>query len=230
MMDHAMPVTAARKLLEGAYAHSGIRNTAPGRQVALTHSVPANTLRMVLESVARVSGPHYELVLGDSGLERFTATPPPASLEPVATAEELTRLYAAVHERLGEPLTRLFLRNYGRLLPEKMLQTRWGQAIQAQAPQVPSDRRLEWFLRELARMTAQYGTRLTVTEDDWAWYIALEQCPSCAGIHDVSAPICADGEVNYKGMAEKVVGRRIRVIEVECAAMGARHCKYAFFK
>jgi hypothetical protein len=229
-MDHAMSVTAARKILEAPYTDSGIRSTPITKPVVQEYNVPANTLRMVFQSLASVGGPQYQRVLHDAGLMRFTDTLPPDTFEPLATGEELAGLYAAAYARLGEPLTRLFLRHYGRLLPDRLLNTEWGRQVVIQADQVPFERRLEWFLRELARITAQQRTRLIISEDEWAWYIALERCLICSGIRGVHAPICANGEVNYKGMAERVVGRRMRVIEVECVAMGGPRCKYAFLK
>jgi predicted hydrocarbon binding protein len=34
----------------------------------------------------------------------------------------------------------------------------------------------------------------------------------------------------FAALAHALVGRRVRVVEVECAAMGAAHCKYALYK
>jgi predicted hydrocarbon binding protein len=37
-------------------------------------------------------------------------------------------------------------------------------------------------------------------------------------------------EALYSMVATRIVGRRVTVVELECAAMGAPHCKYAFHK
>jgi hypothetical protein len=196
----------------------------------MEYTVPAMTVRITLESLQQVSGGQYKALLSDAGLGRFANELPPAGWEPVATGAELTHLYGTMYRWLGEGQTRMFLRNYGRLTPDMVLETPMWQEVIAAAPQVPAATRLRWFVDELARLTAPVWTPLTVTEDEKAIYISLEYCPICAEIRGVSAPICADGESFCGRLAQRVTGERITVTEVECVALGAPHCKYALYK
>ena len=71
---------------------------------------------------------------------------------------------------------------------------------------------------------------MRVSEDAEACYIALVYCVACQGIQGAQAPICAAGDVLFRTMAEYVTGLRVRVVEIECAALGAPHCKHALYK
>lgn len=46
----------------------------------------------------------------------------------------------------------------------------------------------------------------------------------------VQIPLCAFNEVSNKKIVETLLGRRVRVAEVACAALGVPHCKIAFYK
>ena len=192
--------------------------------------VTSNTMRVVIQSVQQTSGPQFGLLLRAAGLERFVATLPAADMQFCATGEELVRLFHTVYEMLGEDCTRLFHRNCGVLFAEGTLAGRWGQDMLQRAPQIPAGARLAWFARELAEMAGRAYSPQILTEDATAWYLASEVCYTCLGIHNVSAPLCAAATMMYKGLADKLVGRRVRVAEVTCAAMGAPHCKFALYK
>jgi predicted hydrocarbon binding protein len=71
--------------------------------------------------------------------------------------------------------------------------------------------------------------RQTVSEDAEAYYLTPERCLVCAHVHDAHAPLCNDAEALYSSLAKNLVGR-VRIAEVECAAMGDPHCKFAFYK
>jgi hypothetical protein len=200
----------------------------PGAVLA-GRTVPGNTMRMMLQAVKDVSGVQYERLMVKAGLKHYLYELPADSWRPGGTEEELTRLFATVYEMLGEPLTRLFLLNYGLLLAPRLLQSEVARTLVAGIGPVAGPQRLGWFVQGLALMTGRAWVRQTVSEDAEAYYLTPERCLVCTHVHNAHAPLCADAEALYSSLAKHLVGR-VRIVEVECAAMGAAHCKYAFYK
>ncbi len=192
--------------------------------------VTANTMRVVIQAVREVSGRQFEPLLRASGMTRFLHELPPDDFSPAADGEELVRLFQTVYAMLGESCARLFHRNCGVRFAEGTLQNQWGHDTLAHAPQIPAPERLGWFVHELADMAGRAYSRQIVAEDSTAWYMTAEVCHTCLGITGAAAPLCASAEEMYRILGDRMVGRHIRVIEVECAAMGASHCKFAFYK
>src|SRR5579859_6817881 len=79
----------------------------------MPHYIGSSLLRGTLQAVKRASGPQYATLLAQAGMLRYLETLPPPDDSPSCTAEEYSRLPAAVFAMLGEPLTRSFLRNLG---------------------------------------------------------------------------------------------------------------------
>ena len=196
----------------------------------MTGQIPARTMRLTLQTMKENSGSQYGHLLAAAGLARYSDMLPPDDWTPSATSAELAELYHTVYTMLGESLTRLFLRNYGQGLARAVLEQKWGQAMLAQAPNIPASQRVHWFVDKWLAHTGQHWTLMTVAQDSVAWYLTPEFCQYCARISGVSAPLCAATEVMLRTVAEKIVGWRVRVVEIECAAMGAPHCKYAIYK
>jgi hypothetical protein len=196
----------------------------------MTRYIGSNLLRGTLQAVKRASGPQYAQILEQAGMLRYLDTLPPPDESPSVTPEEYSRLPAAVFSMLGEHLTRLFLRNLGTLGATRMQQGPLVPKWAAQAAGVPPDQRLAWFVQWAAATNERIWTHSPVTEDADAWYITMDVCANCLGIHNVSEPICANSTYLYMGLAEPIIGQKVRVTEVECAAMGAPHCKFAFYK
>jgi hypothetical protein len=200
----------------------------PGAVLA-GRTMPGNTMRMILQAVKDVSGVQYERLMVKAGLKHYLYALPADSWRPGGTEDELVRLFATVYELLGEPLTRLFLLNYGLLLAPRVLQSELARGLVGGIALVPPPQRLEWFVQALAVMAGRAGTRQTVSEDAEAYYLTLERCLVCTQVHEARTPLCADTEALYSSLAKHLIGR-VRIAEVECAAMGAPHCKYAFYK
>lgn len=192
-------------------------------------TVPGNTMRMMLQAVKDVSGVQYERLMVKAGLKHYLYELPADSWRPGGTEDELLRLFATVYGLLGEPLTRLFLLNYGLLLAPRLLQSDIARSLVTGISLVPEPQRLGWFVHALATMTGRAWVRQTVSEDAEAYYLTPERCLVCATVPAAHAPLCSDAEALYSSLAKKLVGR-VRIVEVECAAMGAAHCKYAFYK
>ena len=192
--------------------------------------VNATTMRVVIQSVKDVSGRQFEPLLHAAGMARFINALPPDDLSPAADGEELVRLFHVVYGMLGESCTRLFHRNCGVRFAEGTMEAPWGREMRARAPSIPLAERPAWFVHELAEMAGRSYSRQIVSEDDKAWYLSAEVCHTCLGLTGVSAPLCASAETMYALIGDQLAGRHVRVAEVECAAMGAAHCKFAIYK
>jgi bacteriochlorophyll 4-vinyl reductase len=192
--------------------------------------VPGLVMRTVLLATQETSGPQYPHLLRAAGLSRFINAMPDGGWDPVATKTELERLYATVYEMLGEPITRLFMRNYGQRLATQLLENRELQEIIRRAAALPPEQRLEAFLKEFAPFSARGWTAIRITQDPQTWYLELEHCPYCAGIHGATSPLCQGATVLYATLTKAATGRTMQVTETTCVAAGAPHCKFAVTK
>ncbi len=192
--------------------------------------VNATTMRVVIQSVKEVSGRQFEPLLHAAGMARFITHLPPDDLSPAADGEELVRLFHVVYGMLGESCARLFHRNCGVRFAEGTMQSQWGHDTLALAQSIPLADRPAWFVQELAKMAGLSYSRQIISEDDKAWYLSAEVCHTCLGLTGVSAPLCASAETMYALIGDQLAGRHVRVVEVECAAMGASRCKFAIYK
>jgi hypothetical protein len=187
-------------------------------------------LRIILMSVQEVSGKQYPLLLQQAGLSRFLDHLPPADNTPVLTSEELAPLFGCAYTMLGEPLTRLFMRNTGTTTANVYLQSPLGQQLLAAAPKIPVAERLGWILRNSVAESTRTGVPLRLREDETCFYEEWDFCYMCAGIHGVHAPICAMREAFGRKLLTQIMGRRTRVEEVACRALGASCCSFAVWK
>ncbi len=207
---------------------------APGNTPTTNPPVPgmitANVMRVFIQALQKTSGRNFEPLLTAAGLNRYAHALPPEDWSPAATAEELVRLNRTVYTMLGEPLTRLFHRNCGEAIIPGVLASAWGEQARAALAALPSDQKLAWLVGAAARMAERGWGHHTISEDATAWYLTAQLCPTCVGIQGVSAPICAQTPTLFAGLAKELLGRRVRVVEVECVALGHPHCKYAFYK
>ncbi len=206
------------------------RSTAPANQPVPSGMITANVMRVFIRALQKTSGRSFEPLLTAAGLARFAHTLPPEDWSPAATTEELVRLNLTVYSMLGEQLTRLFHRNCGEAIIPGVLASAWGEQARTAVAGLPPDQRLAWLVGAAAKMAERGWGHHTVTEDATAWYLTAEFCPTCVGIKGVSTPICAQSPTLFAGLAKEVLGRRVRVAEVECVALGHPHCKYAFYK
>lgn len=194
------------------------------------HDVSAIELRITLLALAAAAGGHYALLLQQAGLTQYLAAPPPAADTPGCTTAQYSLLIGAAYTLLGEPYTRRILRQVGTELIDWALRGPSMQRLIQEGNQLAPERRLIWLVRLLARFMEQYWARPLVSEDAQAHYIALEWCTTCARIVAATAPICMNSEALYAGLAERLTGRPVQVAEVACAAQGASHCTFAFYK
>ncbi len=196
----------------------------------MDHPIANSLLRAHLQTVKRISGTTYPLLLQQAGLERYLTQLPPLDEEPACSAEEYSRLPAAVLAMLGEPLTRRFLRNAGAALVERALRNPAMAAMAAHLSALPAETRLGWFVPQIARMADHTWATTVTAEDAAAYYLITYDCPTCRRLYDLSAPMCGTSSAFYSGIAAALLGRPVRVVEVECRATGSTVCRFAFYK
>jgi hypothetical protein len=197
------------------------------RPMLAPDQVAGLVLRTVLLATQETSGPQYPHLLRAAGLSRFIDALPEPNWAPAATKAEVERLYATVYEMLGEPVTRLFMRNHGQKVAAQLLANPEIQAFLTRAATLPPEQRLGAFLQDFAPFTSRGWTPMRLTQDEQHWYLELEHCPSCAGIHGATAPLCQGQSIMYATLAKAAVGRAVPVTEITCAAAGDSHCKFA---
>jgi hypothetical protein len=200
------------------------------RGPAMGHDVSGIELRLTIEALLHTAGAHYATVLQQAGMSQYLATLPPPTEASGCSAAEYGRLIATAYDVLGEPFTRRILRQIGTEAVESALRGPAMQRLIVEGSALAPERQMAWLVRVLARLIEQYWARPILSEDAGAHYIAMTTCSTCAGISGVSAPICGNFEALYAGMAAQLTGRPLQVAEVECVAMGAPHCRFAFYK
>ncbi|MDQ2808935.1 MAG: 4-vinyl reductase [Chloroflexota bacterium] len=196
----------------------------------MDHPIANSLLRAHLQTVKRISGSTYLLLLQRAGLERYVSQLPPLDEAPACSAEAYSRLPAAVLAMLGEPLTRRFLRNSGATMVARAMQNPSVVALAAHLAGLPPETRLGGFVQQLARIVDHTWATTVTAEDATAYYLITYDCPTCRQLYDLSAPICATSSASYSGLAAALVGRPVRVVEVECRATGGAVCRFAFYK
>ncbi len=196
----------------------------------MAYEVPAMTIHFMLQTLQESSGAHYEKLLTDAGLTRFLRKLPPENWEPVAEQTELTRLFTAVYHTLGESLTRTFLRNWGQFTGNKFAANPLVADLRAEAQALPPAAQLAWFVQTMATLSARSWAPHILSEDARAWYCEMDPCPVCRDIRGAHGPICGDCEGMYGAMAKHLLGRRVVIEEVACAAAVAARCKWAYYK
>ena len=192
--------------------------------------VPAVVLKMILEGIRDVAGKQFPKVLTEAGLTQYEDKLPPEDQSPTVTEPELSGLYGATYRVIGESLTRVFLQRYGQKLPDAMLAGPAGQLMLKMMEGVPADKRLGTAVQVIADTGTRLWTPMRWSEDDEAYYLEIEHCAICANMHGARSPMCASSEFFYGALARALTGFRITALEVECAAMGAKECKYRIRK
>jgi hypothetical protein len=194
-------------------------------------SIPEQTMWIIIQAIQQTTGPHAPALLREAGLGRFLTSPlQPGSHLLVATATELGALHHGVYTILGEGGYRLFQRNHGYIVASLILKLPEIQRLAAQVPAVAPDEQVRWWVETYGAWMARAWSRVRIREDAQAFYLELDACPSCVGITGARRPLCASGEVVYGHVLREWLGRRVRVEEVACVAIGAPHCRYAIYK
>ena len=185
----------------------------------------------MLHSLHEVSASYYDLFLQHMGWERFRDNLPPD--DPtliVAPNSDMEQLAPTVYGVLGESLTRLFLRNWGQKGAAEWVAAPSWAAVRQQAEQLAEADRPQWAIQQLDQVIAQLGAAHSITDEDSTWQLTITNCAICHGLHNVEAPICTSSTAFTSGVLQDLLGRRVRVDETECMAMGAPHCRFVIYK
>ncbi|HMA34833.1 MAG TPA: 4-vinyl reductase [Chloroflexia bacterium] len=196
----------------------------------MAYSISGSVARVVLTALQEISGPQYTKILQESGLERYSTALPPEGEAPVISEGEMVRFQQTVYRMLGEDLLRLFRRNFGQASAQALAHGPWGAQIRAQIAGIPADRQMGWLVAQYVALAETMGGRYELTEDATAWYMDAITCLECLDLHGAKAPICATLTAVLKGLGDQILGRRIRVEEIACRAVGAPRCKRVIYK
>jgi predicted hydrocarbon binding protein len=208
---------------------------------ATTLSIPGFTMYVIMEAARKTSGVQYANVLDRAGLSRFRDHSPEPNGTPVATPLELKRMFTQFYEVLGEQVTRMAFRTWGReIAPYILAPQPWGDQMRAEVLSKPPAQQLGALVHFIGELGNAYWSPTRMTETDEAWYMTLTPCTICLGICELAAqlppekrptrPICSNLEGVIPAIAYQVLKHRIVVTEVACAAAGAPHCQYAIYK
>lgn len=206
-----------------------------------TLSVPGFTMYVILEAARKASGTQFAHVLKQADLSRFAERSPDPSNEPVATPMELLRLFTHFYETLGEQMTRMAFRTWGKEIAHYMLAPQpWGDNLRAAVQGQPPAQQLGVLIRAIGELSNTYWSPTVMHETPTAWYMTLMPCTICLGICELiphlpaekrpTGPLCSNLEGAIPAIVYQVLKQRIVVTEVACAAAGAPHCQYAIYK
>jgi V4R domain-containing protein len=184
----------------------------------------------MLLALQKVAGRNYDPLLTRAGLTRYLTALPPADQSPAATEQEVAQLYTGVFQIPGEALTRLFHRNLGEAYATGILQNPAHQAMCTHIQAASREQQLALFAQETVRLIERAWPGMRLSEDNTAWYLTMDHCVICAGVQNDGAPICGQLLALVSGLAKGLLGRRLRVAEVECHALGASTCRFAIYK
>jgi divinyl protochlorophyllide a 8-vinyl-reductase len=192
--------------------------------------ISGSSMRGMLVALQKVAGRNYETLLTAAGLARYLTALPAADQSPAATGQEVAQLNTAVYQILGEALTRLFHRNLGETYAAGIVQNPAHQTMRARIQAAPREQQLALFVQETSRLIERGWPGVRHSEDSTAWYWTIDQCVVCAGVQHAMAPICGQLPALVSGLGKALLGRRPRVAEVECRALGAPACRFAIYK
>lgn len=195
---------------------------------------PNMIARIYLEAMEEVMGRNgLNAVLNLAGLSHLIGNYPPRNLKKEFDFADYSALNGALDELYGP--------RGGR-----GLQLRAGRASFARGLQglgalsgvgdlafkiLPLSAKLKAGIPAMAKVFTQVSDQRSTVEDQGEFYAyVMDPCPVCWGRHD-DRPICFAG----KGLLEEGLhwvsgGRKFRVNEIECVAMGDPTCTYAIYK
>jgi V4R domain-containing protein len=209
-------------------ANSG--QPATGAHVTGGATVSGNSMQAMLVALQKVAGRNYAALLTTAGLTRYLSELPPGDWSPAATEQEVAQLYTGVYQILGEALTRLFHRNLGEAYAAGIIQNPTHQEMRARILAAPRDQQVALFVQETRSLINRSWPGQRMSEDSTAWYLTIDHCVICTDVHNAEAPICGQLPALLSGLAKAILGRRIRIAEVECRAMGGSACSFAVYK
>jgi len=190
--------------------------------------------RIYLEAMEEVMGKNgLNAILNLAGLSHLIDNYPPPNLNKEFDFADYSTLNGALEEMYGP--------RGGRGLQLRAGRASFAQGVRMLGAMVgvsdlafrvlPLSAKLKAGLPAMAKVFTQFSDQKSTVEDrgDYYAYI-MNPCPVCWG-RKADRPICFAG----KGLLEEGLhwvsgGRKFRVEEIECVAMGQPTCTYAIYK
>lgn len=179
-----------------------------------------NAILRVAEALAITE---REPVFRAAGLLHRLRTPPDA----MVPDDEVAALHRALHATLGPARALAIGAEAGRLTARYLLAHRIPPMAQRLLPWLPSRLALSILMRAIGRHAWTFAGA-----GRFSWYLSPEPGFSIAGgpvARHLAAhePVCAYYAATFATILQRVVDRRITVIETACEARGDRACTFA---
>jgi len=191
-------------------------------------------VRFTIEAMEEIMGKNgLNAILNLAGLSHLIDNYPPANLKKEFEFADFSALMGALEEMYGPRGGRGLQLRAGRVGF-----TRGGRKMGAMVgvgdlafKVLPLGAKLKAGLPAMAMVFSQFSDQKSTVEDRGEYYAyIMNPCPVCWG-RTADHPICFAG----KGLLEEGLhwvsgGRKFRVEEIECIAMGDAACTYAIYK
>jgi predicted hydrocarbon binding protein len=186
-------------------------------------------LRGALAGLRKITGRQYPTLLERAGLSRYSEKYPPATLEKVASYDQLIKLLEAIKVVAGPVVFNLFFTNLGR---------GFGQAM-ATLPQLQSIANLESFNSQSARIKRlvesigelhynAVGGLVTTKEIELnTLNITYYNCIYCVTFSQAEKPVCVNIPALYKQLLWDIMRVNLQMEETHCGAVThERNCQF----
>ena len=190
--------------------------------------------RIYIEAMEEVMGKNgLNAILNLAGLAHLIDNYPPANLNKVFDFADYSSLNGALEDMYGARGGRGLELRAGRASFDRGLQGLGAlSGVSDLAFKVlPLSAKLRAGLPAMAKIFSQVSDQRSIirNQDDYFAYI-MSPCPVCWG-RRAERPICFAGKGLLEGGLDWLSGgRKFRVEEIECVAMGAPTCTYAIYK
>ena len=195
--------------------------------------MPNVMLRNLLEAVAEVLGENgLKAVLNVAGLQRFIDNPPPNDMELGVTFADYGAAEQAVEDVVGPKGAKMMLIRIGRATFRYAMEERpavlglAGVALKA----LPTGARMKLVLASLARAATRDVNQPTdIEEHDDHFLFVVDECP-CRWRGKKDKPVCFVTVGVLHGALHWATGKKFKIEEVSCIAMGDDACRYRIDK
>jgi hypothetical protein len=198
------------------------------------HYYPNMVARIYIEAMEEIMGKNgLNAILNLAGLSHLIDNYPPTNLNKEFEFSDYSALNGALEEMYGP--------RGGRGLQLRAGRASFAQGVRMMGPMVgmsdlafrvlPLDTRLKIGIPAMAKVFTQFSDQKSTVKDQGEYYTyTMAPCPVCWG-RTADRPICFAA----KGLLEEGLywvsgGRKFRVEEIECVAMGAKGCTCAIYK
>lgn len=157
-----------------------------------------------------------------AGLPHHLARPP----ETMVAEDDVARLHAALHTRLGADLARRIARDAGALTGDYLLGHRIPRPAQALLRCLPAPFAARVLAGAISRHAWTFSGSGTFTRTPGRPFVlAIAGCPICRDVASPT-PVCDYYAATFERIFRALVTRRARVVETACQAAGAPACVF----